>query len=250
MAKRVVAGIVAGLALAATAATAQAATVHLGSPLTASFVPGDLGNQQNTIVQLRLPEPGAIVQSPVEGHVVSYQLAASKGTFAIQVIRLEGTGARSIGTSATTAVNTTGISAPIGTNLLIRRGDLVGVTNIGPTDLIGGVENGSAYGAWTPPLVDGGDARNPFFVGAPPGEKQIEFGMGATVRYCQVPALKGLTPRVARERLASADCTVGKVTKTKKRRKKKRVVGQSVEAGKAISDTAHVNLKVTRKRHG
>jgi hypothetical protein len=233
------------LGLAATASSAQAATVRVGSPLTASFGPVRFANQLVTLVQVSLPEPGTNLRSPVDGTVTSYQVAPSNGTFALQVVRFSGVTAKSLRSSASTPVGNTGISAPIPTHLAIDQGDFIGVTNFGTGDELGGVKNGATYAAWGPPLEDGADYRQPDYAA-----EQFEIGMGATVRYCQVPALKGLSLRDARAALAAADCKAGKVRKAKKRRKRKVVVSQSVRPGKAISDTAPIDFKVSRSQRG
>ena len=232
--------------LASLAGGAQAATVHIGSPLTADFVPGDFSAQQVTIVQRTLPEPGVNIINPVDGHIVSYQLGPSNGTFALQVIRYSGTTARSVVTSPLTQVNTAGLSGQIPVSLPIKRGDLIGIKIQGGSDLLAGASNGSIFSVWSPALEDGTDPRDP---DASFGNtKGVEFGFGATVRFCQVPKVLGKNPKEARQALAAADCTVGNVTKTKKRAKRKKVIGQSVAAGNAISDTDAIDLKIARKR--
>jgi PASTA domain-containing protein len=238
--------LIALIGSASLAGGAQAATVHIGSPLTADFVPGDFSAQQVTIVQRTLPEPGVNIINPVDGHIVSYQLGPSNGTFALQVIRYSGTMARSVVTSPLTQVNTAGLSQQIPTDLAIKRGDLIGIKIQGGSDLLAGASNGSVFSVWSPALDDGADPRDP---DASFGNtKGVEFGFGATVRYCQVPKVLGKNPKEARQALTAADCTVGNVTKTKKTAKRKKVIGQSVAAGNAISDTAAIDLKVARKR--
>jgi beta-lactam-binding protein with PASTA domain len=74
-----------------------------------------------------------------------------------------------------------------------------------------------------------------------------EAAVNATVRYCLVPTLKGQTGKAARRALAAADCKVGTVKKTKKRRPFKQVLGQSVKPGSSVSDTTLVNFKVSKK---
>jgi hypothetical protein len=235
------------LGLSAAVQTAQAATVHLGSPLTASFTPVGFSSQQVvTLAQLDLPEKGANIASPVDGTVVSYQVAPSNGTFSLQVLRrLREISIASVRSSPPTAVNTTGISAPIATDLGIRRGDLIGIRDSAVGDTLGGSLNGSTYAAWGPPLEDGAVSREPNFAA-----KGYEIGLDATVRYCRVPKLKGLSLKAARADLARADCKVGKVTKARKTRTRKVVVSQSERPGKAISDTAPIDLKVSRRQRG
>jgi PASTA domain len=225
------------------AGTAEAATVQVGSPLAGTFTRLPLNNV-STLANKTLSDPGANVTSPVDGTVVNYRLVAPKGTFRLQVIRPTGTGAYA-GIASSTPLEfdiLIGPSGPIATSLPIQKGDSVAVVNGADTDFLGGAI-GSTFSSWVPPLTDGAPARLPSFDGFPG-----EFGIGATVRYCQVPSLKGKTPKAARAALAAADCTVGKVKKTKKARKKKKVLSQSVAPGTSISDTAPVDLKVSRKR--
>jgi PASTA domain len=221
--------------------------VRVGSPLTASFEPIHFSQEQVvTLAQLDLPEKDANIRSPVDGTVVSYQVAPSSGTFAIQVLRnLTGDRVASIRSSPATPLNVAGISAPIPTSLGIRRGDLIGIRDFAVGDVLDGANNGATYAAWGPPLEDGAVSREPSFAA-----KGYEIGLGATVSYCQVPKLKGLSLKAARAALAAADCKVGKVTKAKKTRKHKVVVSQSVAPGKAVSDTAPIALKVSRRQRG
>ena len=239
-------GTLAGLAAITTtilcAASAQAATVPVGSSLNGTFQAVPFGGSHLTLVQRTLPA-GANVTSPVDGTVVSYRVAVADGTFAIQVVRFSGDAGQSIANSTPTAITTSGISAPVATSLVIQKGDSLGIRNFGGGDELGAIDNDSTYSLWEPPLIVGTPPRNPDDT-----VTRFEVGVQATVRYCQVPKVKGKSPKKARSALAAADCTVGKVKKTKKVRKKKKVLSQSVAPGTAISDTAPVNLKVSRKR--
>jgi PASTA domain len=231
-------------AVAVCGGTAQAATVQVGSSLTGSFGPILFGDVL-TLTQTTLNEPGANLTSPVDGTVVDYRLATPKGTLQLQVLHPTGTGAVA-STASSTATEfsiPSGLSGPIATNMPIKKGDMIGLKNSSASgEALGAINNGSTSSYWVPPLSDGAAARFPSGTFAP-----YEFGIGATVRYCRVPSLKGKTPKAARAALTARDCTVGKVKKTKKVRKKKTVLVQSVAPGTSISDTAPVNLKVTRK---
>ncbi len=109
-------------------ASAEAKTVQVGSPLTASFFPVLLGQVCNscsigtatTTVQRTLPEP-ANATSPVDGTVISYRVAEADGTFAAQVVRLHGPYSpsytqsisyRGIGSSAPAPIISSGVSSP------------------------------------------------------------------------------------------------------------------------------------------
>jgi hypothetical protein len=167
-------------ALMTACAGAQAKTVKLGSPLHTSFEPMDfaaggycagLGPQYpcdlspSTWVQstLMLPQP-TNVQSPVDGTVISYRVAAADGTFAIQVVRVfyppypvQG---QSVASSTGTPITAPGVSPPIATNLAIEKGDYVGIRNFfqsgggGDFDQLGLDFRGSggSFWSWYPPL--------------------------------------------------------------------------------------------------
>jgi len=92
-------------------------------------------------------------------------------------------------------------------------------------------------------FVDGGSATAPT-----DDDADEQRQVAATVRYCLVPKLKKKSPKKAKRALRAADCTPGKVKRTKKERRKKQVLSQSVKPGTAISDTAAVNIKISRKR--
>jgi hypothetical protein len=262
---------------------AQAKTVTIGSPLTGSFTPvqiglmppppsccpyftrSEIGPRQAydgwkivplTLVQTTLPESGTMIQSPVDGTVISYRLAAADGTFASQVLRTNGHGYyRSIVSSTPRHVTATGVSAPIATHLAIRASEQVGIRNFGEGDQLGLKPNGGFASAWAPPLVDGASARSPVgwyywgnsgdpYLGYayPPGE----IGMQATVRFCRVPDVEGKSLAVARKILKRADCRVGKLKQTNHVRHKREVIFQSVQPGFAVSDTKPIKLSLSR----
>ena len=243
-------------------AGAQAKTVQVGSPLTGSFPPVSFGPASPfgsegapdftlTLTQARLSEPGANVSSPVDGTVISYRVAAADGTFAIQVIRplqlFEGSfgSVVSVASSTPTHITSSGVSSPITTKLAIKGGHYVGIRNFGgASDQIGwrDISPTTSFSIRHPPLADGGPPQDPT------GRLDGEIGMQATVRYCKVPKLKGKSLKGARKALTAADCRVGKLKKTNEVRDKKQVVSQSVNPGKAVSDTKPINLGLSRKQ--
>jgi PASTA domain len=262
-------------------ASAQANTVQVGSPLTGNFNQGPfaafrcseyagcVAHTPATMVQTRLPEPGANVSSPVNGTVISYRLAASDGRFAIQVIHSSpGTPHppnwlsefQSLSTSAPAPVSSPGVSPPIAADLAINEGDWLGIrnfsTNCNLTNVNDNCDFSDHIGAlccwpdtlgggtffWYSPLADGAPQVIPDYGGVG------EIAMQATVRYCKVPKLKGKTPKAARKALTAADCKVGKLKKTNKVRDRKEVVSQSVKPGKAVSDTKPIKLGLSRKQ--
>ena len=265
-------------------AGAQAKTVTVGSPLTGSFTPvqiglmppppssccayftgSEIGPRQAydgwkivplTLAQARSAYPGVDpVDSPVDGTVISYRVAASEGTFAIQVLRTNGYGYSSAIVSSTPKhITATGVSAPIASHLAIRAYEQVGIRNFGEGDQLGLKPSGGSASAWAPPLVDGASARSPvgYYWGNsgdpyygytfPPGE----IGLQATVRYCQVPSVEGKSLAVARKILSRADCRVGKLRQTNHVRGKREVIFQSVQPAFAISDTKPIKLWLSR----
>jgi hypothetical protein len=183
------------VALMTACAGAQAKTFTIGSPLTGSFTPVQIGlwppsppscpcyigseigprqaNDGMVTVPLTLvpppPYPGGTGESLVDGTVISYRVAAAEGTFAIQVVRLTGSRGRSIVSSTPRHITSTGVSAPIATRLAIRgeSGETVGIRNFGEGDQLGlgwsvsgGFVSGGSVSAWAPPLVDGAPARS------------------------------------------------------------------------------------------
>jgi hypothetical protein len=108
--------------------SAEAATVTVGSPLTAS--PNSSFGGTATEANGNLAEPGARVASPVNGTIVSFRVdvgVASTARFAIRVLRPAGGSAMTgAGSSAATSPAGTGLQT-FSANLPIRAGDLVGL---------------------------------------------------------------------------------------------------------------------------
>ena len=113
------------------------------------------------------------------------------------------------------------------------------------------IDNGSLHATWLPVVggpYSGSMWRYGLFDGGYIPLWAGEIGMQATVRYCKVPRLKGKSPKEARKALTAADCTVGKLKKTKKVRDRKEVVSQGVKPGTAVSDTKPIKLGLSRKQ--
>jgi hypothetical protein len=235
--------IVAAL-VGALGASAQAATVPVGSMLTAEFASSPQSGP-GTMTNLALPPP-ASAASPVDGTVISWRFRGSAGLFTPRVIRPTGVGF-AMGLRSGAPQPGAGyevISGPFPTSLPINKGDLfaVDVPSGGGMQLQGDVE-GAQFAEWDPPLPDGGPPEFRFTSGG-----GTEGPIAAVVRYCVVPKLKRMRPAAARQALAAADCTAGKTSKSKKRRKNKRVLRQSVPPGTSISDTTPVDFTVSRRK--
>jgi PASTA domain len=226
------------------ASGAQANTVVVGSSLAATnFVPISFGPPATSVNYL-LPAP-ATATSPVDGTVISWKFIGDGGPLTPRVLRSTGTTSMSAaGTGAAQSATTppNGISGPFPTSIPIKNGDYFGVDGESPAALSTASLSGVTSLYFEPALVDGGGEQ------APVGTNPDEVAISATVRYCLVPKLKGKTGKAARQALHAADCTVGTVTKGKKRRPQKTVLKQSVRAGSSISDTVPVNLTISRKK--
>jgi hypothetical protein len=242
-------GLRIALALAACAsglivAGAQANTVVVGSSLTAqNFVPISFFPPA-TVTNYVLPAP-ATATSPVDGTVISWKFIGDGGPLTPRVLRSTGTTSLSAaGTGAAQSATTppNGISGPFSTVLPIKQGDYFGVDGASPAALSTASLPGSTSLYFEPALAEGGGEQPPF------GTNPDEVAISATVRYCLVPKLKGKTGKAARQALHAADCTVGTVSKGKKRRPVKSVLSQSVKAGSSISDTLPVDLRISRKK--
>jgi hypothetical protein len=238
------------VALAATATTlffagaAQANTVPIGSPLTATFaqtpVPAAGGT---TVANFILPSP-ANATSPTDGTVISWRFIGAGGAFTPRVLHSAGgtsfTGSGS-GT-AMTGATPPAVSGPFTTSLPIKKGDLFGVNVPAAATLGTATTAGATYLSWsTPPLADGGSAR----AGT---SSASEAAVSAVVRFCKVPKMKGLSGKAARQALVSANCTLGTIIKSHKRRPTKQVIGQGFKANTSIADTTPVNLTIAPKK--
>ena len=217
---------------------AQAATVTVGSPLSATF-DDDFGGPV-TDVNVALPEAGAMVVSPVNGTIVSWRaIVGDPGGLGIRVIEPAAGGAyRGGGTSAATATASGTQTFPA--NLAIKAGDLIGLDIGNGTVLNAPSVPGATIKQWQPPLADGSSL-------VPPDTfNNNELGYNADVRYCLVPKLKGMKLGAARQALSQAACTVGTLTRPKKG-KAKFVKSQGVPPGTALADGAPVDLKLRPK---
>ena len=234
----------AGLAfvLALFAPSAQANTVVVGSQLSTpgftlvAFIP------PATVTNSVLPGP-MTAASPTDGTVISWSVIGS-GPLTPRVIRPTASGTYTgAGTGSPKSAISGGVSGPFQTSLPIKAGDLVGVSGQSGSTIGTAPNPGATSLYFEPPPVDGGPGVAP--TGTNPG---AEEAVSATVRFCLVPKLKGKSPQQARDALHAADCKVGPKSKGKKRTKRKKVIKQTIKAGKSVSDTTAVGFTVSRKR--
>jgi hypothetical protein len=234
---------VASVALLA-CATAQAATVTIGS----QFGPPS-GNPASGVDRTWAIAGAASAggtESPVAGTVISWRFRGSAaGSYTPRVLRPSGGGPYRavISGVAQNGAGTANPAGPYATSLPIEAGDLFAIDVPAGTILSYTDAPGITSIGWNPPLLDGGSAVAPTDT-----DEDEQVQIAATVRYCLVPKLKKRSPKKAKQALRAADCTVGKVKRTKKERAKKQVLSQSAKPGTAISDTQPVIIRVSRKR--
>jgi hypothetical protein len=225
------------------AGSAGGATVTVGSAF-----PPPTGNPASGVARtwaIAPSSPSGGTASPVAGTVVSWRFRGSlSGSYTPRILRPAGGGAyRAVASGpAQTGAGSATPAGPFALSLPVAAGELFAVdvpagVSLSYTDVPGATSIG-----WQPPLLDGGAAFAP--TDSDEGE---ERHVAATIRYCLVPKLRGKSPKAARKALVAADCRVGKVKKTKKERKRKKVLSQSVAPGTSISDTAPVGFRISRR---
>lgn len=185
--RRLLAGpaVVLGLCGAFACAGAQAAPITVGSPLQGEIFPlPDQG--PSTIVQTRLPEPGARVVSPVDGAVIRWRVGQGKGPFTLDVVT-----PNSDGTYTQTAVSApqTAGNAPIETfptALPIKAGQAVGLSSLADKNEVGVTSIEAAYWYFES-LLPLGVPTAPF-----PEEGPYELAYNADVQ--PAPTVTALSP--------------------------------------------------------
>ncbi len=220
--------------------SAQAATVTVGSPLTANFT-GAL-TSHSLEVNTALPEPGATVASPVDGTIINWRaILGSTGEMSLLVVKPASGGAYTPGLGMSSVhTNSVGLQTfPSG--LVVKAGDLIGLDLEGTTIKEASPTPGATISEWALPF-DFGSSRPPDNT-----HNNSELAYNATVEYCLVPKLKGKKLGAAKKALANGGCRVGDVTRPKKGKAAKFVKSQSVPPGTALADQAVVNLKLRRK---
>jgi hypothetical protein len=148
--------ILAGVLMMVTASAAEAETVTVGSPLTATFESKELCGSICTEAQLALP--GATVASPTDGTIIRWRIKSSEPESKFKLQLLHPAGFEAFTGTGTTAV---GESTSFGTqvfdtDLPIRAGDMAGIDNVDGTSTIGHASTvGSKVGFWGKPFPDG-----------------------------------------------------------------------------------------------
>ena len=144
-------------ACALLAATAQAATITVGSVLPPGSVATEF-KEVRTFFNTALPEKGANLTSPATGAIVRWRMQnAEGGPFSLRVLRPNGTGGyMAAGTSNPVTPAAGGGLQTFTANLPIKAGDLIGVDPTNAADKIGiATVAGASYGFIFPPPFDG-----------------------------------------------------------------------------------------------
>jgi hypothetical protein len=226
-----IAGVGVAGALSLLGASAQAAIVTLGSPLT-NALPSRPIAVSATVRQIALP--GATLVAPFNGQIRSWKVINASGGWTLQVLHPSGGGVVS---TASTHSGTLGPGiVTFAARLPIRAGDSLGLASDSASSTLGNSDAtpGAALDAYVPPLTDNAAPRRSSALATQ------ELGFNATiVSNCIVPRVKGKTARKARSRLRAAGCK-GKVVKKKGGRrvtKQKPPPGTEVPPGTAIKLT-------------
>jgi hypothetical protein len=167
------------------AANAQAATITVGSPLTATFT-SEPYSAALTLVNSGLPESGANAVSPVTGTIVRWRITqATGGPFRLLVLTPDGgTTYTGTGTSAPETPPSAGTHT-FTTDLPISAGQTIGLNNTSASDQVGIAGPAGANTFWNPPLADGGTR-------AATGTEVGEVGFNADVQ--PLPSIASISP--------------------------------------------------------
>jgi hypothetical protein len=226
-------------------ASAGAATVTIGSPLTSTFTNNPAGS-----VATNAMVTGPNLASPVDGTVVNWRTQNFVGTLRFRVLKLDaGLAATAVASSQPISLSGGTVDTPL--NVPIHKGEIVGFDNTSGSDRADIAAPSPTYTSafWTT-LPDNASPQ------APANADPIEFAYNATVRYCLVPNVVGKKVGAAGQALSEAGCTLGTVTKKKAKKKKlkgpKIVKSQSAPPGTSLGDQApvdvHVKVKPKKKK--
>jgi hypothetical protein len=138
------------------ASAAQASLIKIGSVLPEKYEAIEFKRVQ-TFFNTALPEPGAVLSSPVNGAIVSWQeQGASGGPFYLRVLHPNGKGGYE---AAGTSLGASPLDESLHqftTNLKVKAGDLIGIDPTNATDKIGIAEaSGASFGAIFPTPLEG-----------------------------------------------------------------------------------------------
>jgi hypothetical protein len=223
--RRVVASLLAvGASLCAWSASAHAATVTVGSPITGVQDGGTVGNNGAswTAANFALPEPGAHVTAPVSGTITSWRaITTGTGQYALRVLRPDGGGSY---TGAGTSVGSVGSAGDhtFAAHLPIQAGDLIGLDLPNNQGMSGANREGASWGGWIVDPMDGNGTLPDGFT-APPNpilnQTDAELAFNAVVQYPDPPTTSTPSKKCKKKKKhrRSADAAKKKCKKKKKR---------------------------------
>jgi hypothetical protein len=177
--------ILAAAACCVWAASAGAATVTVGSPITRGLDGGYAGDNGSTVTvaNTALSEPGAHVTSPVSGTIVSWRaITTGTGEYALRVLR-PGSGGEYTGAGRSPENVSSAGDHTFSANLAIQPGDLIGLdlpNNQGMSGAAFYVPAG-VWSFWVPALPE--DSTDPPF----DSFTHAELAFNATVQYTEIP---------------------------------------------------------------
>jgi hypothetical protein len=217
--RRVFASLIAVAAtLGVWSASAGAATVTVGDPMTLPLDGGFVGNNGATITAANttIQEPGAHVTSPVNGTIVQWRaLPTGTGEYALRVLRPDGAGGYTGAGRARENISTPG-DYTFGANLPIQAGDLIGLDmpNQGGVQGSGASVPQGVVSFWVPALPEGSTLA-PFdtFTFA-------EFAFNATVQYPDTPTGTAPSKKCKKKRKHKRSAESAKKKKCKKKKKR------------------------------
>jgi IPT/TIG domain len=169
----------AAIAVAALALSpgAQAATVTIGNPSIQPFGSTSVG-APTTLINTALPEPGAILTSPISGTIVRWRIGgASGGPFRLRVMA-PGSGLLFSAGQASAPQTPSGTGQQVfPAALSIRAGETIGLETATPSDKVGLTPMpGAGVASWSPPLQPGiGTPANGF-------QPNVELTLNADVQ--------------------------------------------------------------------
>jgi hypothetical protein len=257
--------------LAGASATASADTVVMGSTLANDFdSPGFSISAPTVSAQISFdpatsPNP---VTSPANGVITDWRVkSADDGAlYTLKVLRPNGAVSLVVATNSSfKAISSveapgavppgTAVASPTGAifdypaSLPISKGDYVGLLATGslndlPQHTTSGLHQNLIANNFSGQPSDGASADLL-------SDEQHDLLLQATVKFCNVPDLKGLKLADAQSKLAAADCgstvTKKKLKKNKKNKKKKgKVLSQTVPAGTTAAPGTPIGIKVAK----
>ena len=233
--------IVVAIALALLgAATADAATLVIASKNGGRFRSVALA-ADSTNVPLSWPG-GASAASPVDGTVVTWSTGTGTGVYRLRIVRQVMPGIfQGVGSSdpASAGAPVQGFPPPFinpTVSIPIQAGDLIGLEARAGDRVLMTDSPGTSSVSFAPPLADGASS-------APTGSSGSAAMVTASVRYCEVPSVRGKTLKKAKKLLVAADCKPGKVRRAKSTSGGKlKVRRQKPAPGAQVSDTAPIRL--------